>query len=422
MPADVEVFSKLTQKTSQLINQERSPPAIEFGGFEIETWFSSSFPEEYARLPKIFMCEFCLQYMKSKFTFVRHINKCTWRNPPGNEIYRSGDISVFEVDGKSNKGYSQNLCLLAKLFLDSKTLFLDVEPFFFYVLTKNDRKGNHFVGYFSKEKICLQKFNVSCILTLPNYQRQGLGRFLIDFSYLLSKTEGLLGTPETPLSSLGQLSYQAYWKSVVMEYLQSNRRGPFSFASISKATSLEHQDIAQTFLLLGFLKCQQNDGKDSAALCIDWRKVDAYIERSKNSKSKIQIDQERLRWTPFILNPTINDSDVETKINESVISSDSDINYSGTNPTINDSDVETEINESIISSDSEVICSGTNVNLRKICSDESECELPGNSIQNSNNSFRPSLTPPDSVEDFSCHRWSTTLGPSNILKLKRLHS
>lgn len=43
-------------------------------------------------------------------------------------------------------------------------------------------KGCHLVGYFSKEKHCQQKYNVSCILTMPQYQRQGFGRFLIEFS------------------------------------------------------------------------------------------------------------------------------------------------------------------------------------------------------------------------------------------------
>lgn len=89
---------------------------------------------------------------------------------------------MFEVDGNVNKIYCQNVCLLAKLFLDHKTLYYDVEPFLFYVLTKNDRKGCHLVGYFSKEKHCQQKYNVSCIMTMPQYQRQGFGRFLIDFS------------------------------------------------------------------------------------------------------------------------------------------------------------------------------------------------------------------------------------------------
>lgn len=135
-----------------------------------------------SRLPKLFLCEFCLKYAKSRVVLERHLDKCMWRHPPATEIYRCGDISVFEVDGNANKIYCQNLCLLAKLFLDHKTLYYDVEPFLFYVLTKNDEKGCHLVGYFSKEKHCQQKYNVSCIMTMPQYQRQGYGRFLIHFS------------------------------------------------------------------------------------------------------------------------------------------------------------------------------------------------------------------------------------------------
>ena len=46
--------------------------------------------------------------------------------------------------------YCQNLCLIAKMFLDHKTLYYDVEPFLFYVIAEYDDKGYHFVGYFSK--------------------------------------------------------------------------------------------------------------------------------------------------------------------------------------------------------------------------------------------------------------------------------
>lgn len=172
----------LSSPSQLMAVQGRNPAAIEFGKYEIQTWYSSPFPQEYARLPKLFLCEFCLKYTKSKAVLERHQDKCTWRHPPATEIYRCNDISVFEVDGNVNKIYCQNLCLLAKLFLDHKTLYYDVEPFLFYVLTKNDKKGCHLVGYFSKEKHCQQKYNVSCIMTMPQYQRQGYGRFLIDFS------------------------------------------------------------------------------------------------------------------------------------------------------------------------------------------------------------------------------------------------
>jgi len=72
------------------------------------------------------------------------------RHPPGKYIYSQGNLSVYEVDGSQHKLYCQLLCLLAKLFLDHKTLFFDVEPFIFYVLTESDKHGAHLVGYFSK--------------------------------------------------------------------------------------------------------------------------------------------------------------------------------------------------------------------------------------------------------------------------------
>lgn len=67
--------------------------------------------------------------------------KCKLKHPPGNEIYRKGSISFFEIDGRKNKCYAQNLCLLAKLFLDHKTLYYDTDPFLFYVMTEFDSRG-----------------------------------------------------------------------------------------------------------------------------------------------------------------------------------------------------------------------------------------------------------------------------------------
>lgn len=256
----------------------------------------------YFSLPKLFLCEFCLKYTKSKAVLERHLNKCSWRNPPGTEIYRCGEVSVFEVDGNANKIYCQNLCLLAKLFLDHKTLYYDVEPFLFYVLAKSDKKGYHLVGYFSKEKHCQQKYNVSCIMTMPQYQRQGFGRFLIDFSYLLSRNEGQPGTPEKPLSDLGRVSYHAYWKSIVLEYLHNHRNQPISINSISSTTGLQHADIALALHLLKFIKYRKTEGGSlNVMLCVDWEQVDAYHERMCKSKTRIPIDPECLRWTPLLI-------------------------------------------------------------------------------------------------------------------------
>ncbi|GAA6043895.1 hypothetical protein JCM8097_004293 [Rhodosporidiobolus ruineniae] len=51
------------------------------------------------------------------------------------------------------------------------------------------------VGFFSREKESAENYNVACILTLPQYQRMGYGKLLIEFSYELSKKEGKLGSP-----------------------------------------------------------------------------------------------------------------------------------------------------------------------------------------------------------------------------------
>jgi hypothetical protein len=130
------------------------------------------------------------------------------------------------------------------MFLDHKSLFYDVEPFLFYVMTEVDDVGARFVGYFSKEKRSPKDYNVCCIMTLPVRQRQGWGNLLIDFStwlsidvalpidtylysgYLLSKKEQRLGSPEKPLSGLGALGYKNYWTLALMRYLETTPDHP----------------------------------------------------------------------------------------------------------------------------------------------------------------------------------------------------
>lgn len=162
------------EKEHEAITKVKYIDKIQIGKFEIDTWYFSPYPDEYGKQPKLWICEYCLKYMRLDKTFRYHMvslnnimrckylsysetnndfkfqSECVARHPPGKEIYRQGTLSIYEVDGSVHKIYCQNLCLLAKLFLDHKTLYFDVEPFLFYILTDSNKHGAHLVGYFSK--------------------------------------------------------------------------------------------------------------------------------------------------------------------------------------------------------------------------------------------------------------------------------
>ncbi|KOM43069.1 hypothetical protein LR48_Vigan05g067300 [Vigna angularis] len=265
---------------------------IELGRYEIETWYFSPFPPEYNDCLRLYFCEFCLNFMKRKEQLQRHMRKCDLKHPPGDEIYRSGTLSMFEVDGKKNKVYGQNLCYLAKLFLDHKTLYYDVDLFLFYVLCECDDRGCHMVGYFSKEKHSEESYNLACILTLPPYQRKGYGKFLIAFSYELSKKESKVGTPERPLSDLGLLSYRGYWTRVLLDILKKHK-GNISIKELSDMTAIKAEDILTTLQSLELIQYR----KGQHVICADPKVLDRHLKAA--GRGGLEVDVSKLIWTPY---------------------------------------------------------------------------------------------------------------------------
>jgi histone acetyltransferase HTATIP len=238
------------------ISRVKNLDRIQIGRHEVEAWYFSPYPIEFAHIPILYICEFCLSFYGSEAQIHRHRMKCTLLHPPGNEIYRSEEIHFFEIDGRRQKTWCRNLSLLSKCFLDHKTLYYDVDPFLYYVMCQRDVNGLHLIGYFSKEKESAENYNVACILTLPQYQRLGFGKLLIEFSYELSKKEGKLGSPEKPLSDLGLLSYRAYWEETIVGFIlecQKKNEG-VSIEEIAQKTAIVHSDVMHVCQTLQLLK------------------------------------------------------------------------------------------------------------------------------------------------------------------------
>ncbi|CAK7264022.1 Histone acetyltransferase [Sporothrix epigloea] len=299
--AEAEAQPVRKKKTSGPASQIE---CIEFGGWEIDTWYAAPYPEEYSRNRVLYICEFCLKYMNSDYVAWRHKLKCPAKHPPGDEIYRHESISFFEVDGRKNPVYCQNLCLLAKLFLGSKTLYYDVEPFLFYVLCEYDEFGYHFVGYFSKEKRASSQNNVSCILTLPIHQRKGYGNLLIDFSYLLTRVEEKTGSPEKPLSDMGLVSYRNYWRLVMCRYLldamteNKDAKLGLSIKQISDDTGMTADDVISA---LEGLRCLVRDPQSGLyAFRVDLAYCREYLAKWE-SKKYVTLKPAALTWTPYVM-------------------------------------------------------------------------------------------------------------------------
>ncbi|KII94412.1 hypothetical protein PLICRDRAFT_36682 [Plicaturopsis crispa FD-325 SS-3] len=168
----------------------------------------------------LWVCDRCFKYMADGALWELHVRKCTRKHPPGRKVYQRGAHAIWEVDGAKEKLFCQNLSLFGKLFIDVKTLFFDCDNFLFYILTDADSQRDHVLGFFSKEKLSYDDYNLACIITLPPYQKKGYGMLMIEFSYELSRRAGKVGTPERPLSDLGLRSYLTYWIATLVRFLK----------------------------------------------------------------------------------------------------------------------------------------------------------------------------------------------------------
>ncbi len=65
--------SMTTHHGEDAITRIRNIDMIELGAHRIQPWYFSPYPQELIRLPCIYLCEFCLKYVKSTTCLQRHL-------------------------------------------------------------------------------------------------------------------------------------------------------------------------------------------------------------------------------------------------------------------------------------------------------------------------------------------------------------
>ena len=65
------------------MNKVKNIQVVEFGRFEMDTWYYAPYPEPYSSQQKLYICEYTLKYFRKKKTLIRHLAKLDLRHPPG---------------------------------------------------------------------------------------------------------------------------------------------------------------------------------------------------------------------------------------------------------------------------------------------------------------------------------------------------
>ena len=148
-------------------------------------------------------------------------------------------------------------------------------------------------------------------MTLPQHQRHGYGKLLIEFSYLLSQREGKLGSPEKPLSDLGLLGYRSYWAEKIVEAVVTAGE-EVSVDEIAQATSITHADVMNTYVLFARYRYHRSHTADLLHRCTTLQLFkhykgqhvialsDSVLDRYEKAKNKRRrrIDKDCLKWKP----------------------------------------------------------------------------------------------------------------------------
>ena len=70
---DLDPNLAILEKEHEELTKVKYIDKIHFGKYEIDTWYFSPYPDDFGKQPKLYICEFCLKYMKLESSFRYHM-------------------------------------------------------------------------------------------------------------------------------------------------------------------------------------------------------------------------------------------------------------------------------------------------------------------------------------------------------------
>jgi len=107
----------------------------------------------------------------------------------------------------------------------------------------------------------------------------------------LSKIEKKVGTPETPLSDMGQVTYDSHWARVICNILKETD-GPLSVKILSDMTMFTEQDIVYTLKRLDLIRYV----KGQPVICAPIATLDDHLR--KCGSVGLPVDPRKIIWSP----------------------------------------------------------------------------------------------------------------------------
>ncbi len=63
----------ILEKEHEELTKVKYIDKIQFGKHEIDTWYFSPYPDEYGKQSKLYICEYCLKYMRLENSYRYHM-------------------------------------------------------------------------------------------------------------------------------------------------------------------------------------------------------------------------------------------------------------------------------------------------------------------------------------------------------------